>query len=291
MLLVAGTIKVARPRAAAGSLRRSSARLMSWSQLRLDRAARAVGVAEFGAGATALFVSGRVSLVVSGIVFGLFVSFVWLTDSARRRGQSCGCWGSLSDGPAGTKEVRNRVVFAVLALVPFVIRASNPSNRVMPPAGATLVLITGAAMGIVLTKDSLRTHLGLLAPLAHAANIVTFGVSKGVASRQRIASGRERREVLEHLRTDEGVAAVTLRIAARTRLRWRHARVSSPTDAGSSTGTYLVSVPGDGVNLRIVVRRGRSWMVIGESTDEVVTYSSDRLSVGNKTPTPAPCVA
>jgi hypothetical protein len=279
LLLVAGTIKIARPHAAAGSLRRSSARLMALPQQSIHRVVRVVGAIECGAATMALFAVGWLSTVVSGVVFALFGAFVVLTNSARRRGHACGCWGSLSDGPAGVHEVRNRVCFAMIALVPFAGHLAAAPRR-LPFAGGLAVVIVGAVVGGLMSRNLLPTAIRRL------ASLVTVGVSKGIAVAAREASRRERRDVLAVLRADAGVHRVEERVSAEPRLAWRRARVRSPRDAAPNSRNYLVSVPGDGVNLRVVVNHGRPMMVIGESDHEVVTFSASRLVVAPKPPTP-----
>jgi hypothetical protein len=276
LLVAAGCIKVLRPRPAAGSLRRASSRLMRWPQHRLDGTARAVGAVELLVGTAAILVHGPIAVAVAGFVFVLFVSFVGLTRSARARGVACGCWGSLSDGRAGDGEVNRRVLLAALAAVPLAARIGDTSTRQMPWGVATGVAIVGLVAGVLLATDSMPLALRRIGAAA------TFGVGPSQDTHQAIATGRGRRASLDRVRGDVNVARVTSAINAESRLAWSRARVMSPADASNRSENFLVAVPGDGVNLRIVVANGRTLMVIGESDTEIVTAGASELTVTAK---------
>ena len=249
---------------------------MPWPQRRLDAAARAVGTVELLVGTAAIVVHGPISVVVAGVVLGLFVSFVGLTRSARARGVACGCWGSLSDGPAGDGEVNRGLMLAALAVVPFVARIGDAPTRQVPWGIATSVAIVGVAAGVLLATDSMPFALRRLGVAA------AFGVRSSEGTRHAAATGRDRRTSLARVRGDEKVGRVTSAINAESRLLWSRARVMSPPDASNRSENFLVSVPGEGVSLRIVVANGHTLMVIGESDTEVVTLGASGLTVTAK---------
>ena len=249
---------------------------MSWPQRRLDGVARAVGVVELLVGTAAMLVHGPGSVAVAGFVLLLFVSFVGLTRSARARGVACGCWGSLSDGPAGDGEVNRRLLLVALAVVPFAARIGDASTRLVPWGISTGVAVVGVVAGVLLATDSMPSALR---PVGAAA---TFGVRSSEGPPRAIASGRARRASLARVRDDVNVARVAAAINAESRLVWSRARVMSPPDASNRSENFLVSVPGEGVSLRIVVANGHTLMVIGESDTEVVTLGASELTVSAK---------
>ena len=249
---------------------------MHWPQRRLDGVARAVGTAELLAGTAAILVHGLVSVAAAGVVLVLFVSFVGLTRSARARGVACGCWGSLSDGPAGDGEVNRRLLLAAMAVVPFAARIGDASIRPVSWGIATAVAIGGLAAGALLATGSLPSALRRIGGAA------TFGVGSSEGTRHAIATGRDRRASLARVRDDVNVAKVTAAINAESRLFWSRARVMSPPDASNPSENFLVAVPGEAVSLRIVVANGHTLMVIGESDTEVVTLGACELTVTAK---------
>jgi hypothetical protein len=281
LLVVAGAIKLSQPRVTASSLRRVSKRLMQSPQHRLEAAARSIGTFEISMGAGALALDARPAVVVAALVVVTFVAFVAITRSAQRRGASCGCWGSLSDGPAGDREVRRRVIFVALAVIPLAARIATPGLQQVPPTVMVSVFLSGIVIGLVLACESTPNSL---ARLAGGANI---GVWRGATTAHNdVVSRRDRRVVLDALRADEGVAKVVALISAGSGVSWFRARVTTPPGHRGST-KYFVAIPGDRMSLRVVVHHGRPLLIIGESSDKVVTLSSSRLVVA---PTGSPRV-
>src|SRR5258706_7035317 len=109
VLIIAGVIKLVEPRYVAAALRRTSARVAmraSRSEKEARRAGRTVGAVETFVGLALLLVTGWPAVVVAAVAVAVFGSFVVVVNMAIRRGTACGCWASLSEGPAGVGEVR-----------------------------------------------------------------------------------------------------------------------------------------------------------------------------------------
>jgi hypothetical protein len=159
VLIVAGVIKVVEPRYVAAALRRISRRIAmraARSEKEARRAGRTVGVVEALVGVALLLVTGWPGIVAAVVAVLLFGSFVVVVDLAIRRGIACGCWASLSEGPAGGAELGRAGSLAAAAVVVLVGRATGARHAEWTAATALAVLVTLA--GIVLA-----TWLGQLA--------------------------------------------------------------------------------------------------------------------------------
>jgi hypothetical protein len=273
LLVVAGTIKLLRPQAAARSMSRISATLQGWWQGTRESGARGVGAVEIVLGTSALTVTGRTGLLVAGAVVVLFVVFVVITDAARRRGIGCGCWGSLSAGPVGRHEVRRRIVLVGLALVALGGRIAAPSLELLPAAAAAATLLLGLLAGGVL---ALVRQPSAVARVLGAAD---FGVPHDALGGQRVVLRRVQREVRSMVRGQPWVQRVAAEVLGGARLDWRRCRVTSPPEQATN---FLVAVPGRGASLRIVVNDRRVAFVIGESADRVAVMGASGLRVTAK---------
>jgi hypothetical protein len=246
VLTVAGTIKLVHPDVAAKAMRRISARLLDVDARRARIAGRAVGTVEVAV-ALMLVLPGAFAVAGAVAAVGLFACFLVVTVMAVRRGAACGCWGSLSDGPAGVHEVRRRVYFLVAAIGLASIRlACGPPE---PPA-----LVVAASM----------LALGVLA--VSSAGLAWRSSRTRSTPGVRLVRGAERRRLRDVLRNDPAVVAMVEEIDPDARLDWPRIRASRKTDAPST----LVAVPGEGVNLRVVVVNDEAVTVIGETKDVVV---------------------
>lgn len=109
LLVSAGLPKLWRPEHVAGALRR----VFGPSAPALPALGRLLGLWELVL-ATAMIVVGD---VVVGIVAAVtFLGFLGFVVAAVRRGASCGCWASLSEGPAGGAELARTGVLAAAAV-------------------------------------------------------------------------------------------------------------------------------------------------------------------------------
>jgi hypothetical protein len=124
LLVSAGVPKLWRPEHVAGALRRVFTR-SKLSTARLSVLGRLLGLWE-------LLLAGAL-VVVGGPVVGIataatFLGFLGFVVAAVRQGASCGCWASLTEGPAGGAELARTGVLA---------------------AGAGYLAVAGASPGFV----------------------------------------------------------------------------------------------------------------------------------------------
>lgn len=110
LLVSAGVPKLWRPGHVAGALRRVLGPRPA-HPLRL--AGRLLGAWELLLAAAVVFVGGRVVGAALAVTYAGFLCFVVL---AVLRGSSCGCWASLTEGPAGGAELGRTGVLAAAAV-------------------------------------------------------------------------------------------------------------------------------------------------------------------------------
>ena len=142
LLVSAGVPKLWRPGHVAGALRRVLGPRRTTHVLR--RYGRLLGAWELALAAAAVLVGGRVAGVALAVTFAGFLGFVVV---AVRRGSSCGCWASLTEGPAGGAELARTGVLAVAAV--FVAVAGLPRGVTVAAlgwAGALLAVMALAAV-------------------------------------------------------------------------------------------------------------------------------------------------
>jgi hypothetical protein len=109
LLACAGVPKLWRPDHVAGALRRVFRRV---DPAALRRCGRALGAWELLLALAVVLVGGRLVGAAVAVTFAGFLGFV---VAAVRRGASCGCWASLSEGPAGGAELARTGVLALAA--------------------------------------------------------------------------------------------------------------------------------------------------------------------------------
>jgi hypothetical protein len=165
VLIVAGVIKVVEPRYVAAALRRISREIAmraARSEKEARRAGRTVGVVETLVGSALLLVTGWPGIVVAAVAVVLFGSFVVVVDLAIRRGVACGCWASLSEGPAGGAELGRAGALVAGAVVVLIGRASGAR-------GVEWSAVTVVAVFVTLAAVVLATWLGhLVFPVRNA---------------------------------------------------------------------------------------------------------------------------
>lgn len=113
LLAGAGVPKLWRPGHVAGALRRVFGRGRTLRTPVLRRWGRLLGAWELVLAAALLLVGGQ---VVAAAVAATFVGFLWFVVVAVRRGASCGCWASLTEGPAGGAELGRTGVLTAAAV-------------------------------------------------------------------------------------------------------------------------------------------------------------------------------
>jgi hypothetical protein len=111
LLVSAGLPKLWRPDHVAGALRRVFGQRLPTPTLR--HLGQALGTWELLL-ATAILVAG--GPVVGVAVAATFLGFLGFVVAAVRRGASCGCWASLTEGPAGGAELARTGTLAVAAV-------------------------------------------------------------------------------------------------------------------------------------------------------------------------------
>lgn len=159
VLTIAGVIKIVEPRYVAAALRRVSgtvARRAARSEKDARRAGRTIGVVETALGLALVLVTGWASVAVAVVAVALCASFVVAVVLAIRRGQACGCWASLSEGPAGGAELGRAVALVAAALVVLTARATG--SRRVEWGSATIVAALVTLAGVIVV-----TWLGHLA--------------------------------------------------------------------------------------------------------------------------------
>lgn len=108
LLVSAGVPKLWRPEHVAGALRRVFVdRRLSTPALR--RLGRSLGLWELMLACAIVALGGP---AVGLAVTGTFLGFLGFVVAAVRRGTSCGCWASLTEGPAGGAELARTGVLA-----------------------------------------------------------------------------------------------------------------------------------------------------------------------------------
>lgn len=113
LLVSAGVPKLLRPGHVAGALRRVFGKGRSLRTPVLRRWGRALGAWELVLAVALLLVGGRVVGAAAAVTF---LGFLWFVAVAVRRGASCGCWASLTEGPAGGAELGRTGVLAGAAV-------------------------------------------------------------------------------------------------------------------------------------------------------------------------------
>jgi hypothetical protein len=113
LLAGAGVPKLLRPGHVAGALRRVFGRGRTLRAPVLRRWGRALGAWELLLAAGLVAVGG---VAVAVAVAATFLGFLWFVVVAVRRGASCGCWASLTEGPAGGAELGRTGVLAAAAV-------------------------------------------------------------------------------------------------------------------------------------------------------------------------------
>jgi hypothetical protein len=202
LLVSAGAPKLWRPGHVAGALRRVFGPRGSTSALR--RHGRLLGAWELLLAAAVVLVGDRVTGVALAVTFAGFLGFVVV---AVRRGSSCGCWASLTEGPAGGAELaRTAVLAAAAGYVAVTGWPRGVSVAALGWAGALLAVMVLAAVaggrfapvrsaGVArrLARRAAPTRRGrLLARLAFLAGFVHIGTDAEQARLRRALDATQR---------------------------------------------------------------------------------------------------
>lgn len=143
LLVAAGLPKLVRPRHVARSLRRAFG-----SRPHLELLGRLLGAWELVLAAALLTVPWVAVAAAGAVTFLGFAAFVVL---AVRRGTSCGCWASLSEGPAGGAELARTGTLALAALGLLALRLTGARTTILGHAALGFSALGWAAATLGLT--------------------------------------------------------------------------------------------------------------------------------------------
>jgi hypothetical protein len=209
LLAAAGAPKLVRPDYVAAALRRVfGPRRIARSTL--TAAGRLLGAWELALAAGLLAVRGPASVVVAAAAAVTFAGFLGFVAVAVRRGASCGCWASLTEGPAGGAELARTAVLAGGALTLLALRTAGWTGTgtgaagfgwaaallsctwLAAVAGARVLPVRSAKVARRIAMRSAPTPAGRwLARLAFLAGFVHAGTD---AERRRYFRVRDERE-------------------------------------------------------------------------------------------------
>ncbi len=265
LLVAAGVGKLAAPAHVAAAMHRIVSDGIRGRQPfgRFVVAGRVLGAVEVGLG-TALL-TGWAVIPVRLATALLCIGFVWVVAVAVRKGASCGCFASFSDGAAAGAELARALVLGTLAMVALVDAGrSEPADPIAGravPVGLALLVLLGAAT-VVGGRMLPARSAGTPGVAAAWASVLTGAVRSrriraGVVSGVDVLTGRARAEVVEHVRADPGVDDVVREFAAAGRtLRWSKAGVQRASNqAGERMTTVEVPARPDGALRAMVVER------------------------------------
>jgi hypothetical protein len=153
LLVSAGIPKILAPRYAGSAVRRVVKRTAVSSDETILAAVRGLGGFEVALGGTLLLVGGPVAVAAAGACLATMVAFTVFVVGAIHAGSHCGCWASLTEGPAGGAELARSGALVVVASGLLAGRATGHDQRPLH-AGATgtavtLALVLLAAVAVV----------------------------------------------------------------------------------------------------------------------------------------------
>jgi len=148
VLGTAGAPKLVRPDHVAAALRRVFDPRRAVRRDVLITAGRLLGAWELALAVALLVVGGPPSVAVAAAAAATCAGFTGFVVAAIRRGSSCGCWASLSDGPAGGSELGRAAMLAVAAIGLLVLRATGRQEIGVGPAALGWAAVTLALMSL-----------------------------------------------------------------------------------------------------------------------------------------------
>ncbi|HET9141635.1 MauE/DoxX family redox-associated membrane protein [Actinophytocola sp.] len=232
LLFAAGVPKVVAPRYAGSAVRRVIRRRDLASDTVILVGVRALGAWEIALAAA--LVSGRWPVWIATATVLTFVGFLGFVVAAVRRGASCGCWASLTEGPAGGAEIARTALLLGYAGFVLVGRSLEYSGRTVAALGWAAVgfagLMAAAAIGGLVAPVRAERVVRQLRYQAPASRTARFGVWLGFLGG------------FVHAGTDAGRRRYALARNAPGRVGKRSLRRQRNDDggrAGSVTGTEL----------------------------------------------------
>jgi len=228
----------------------------------------------------------------------LYAGFVAVTAVAIRKGTSCGCFHSLSDGVAGGAELGRSIVlagFALLVLIEDLVSGPHDPWRPAAPAAGLLVvaIVAGAALAGSALMPSARPHAvpGSLARRSAwlLAGRVTSRLSRvPLASMQPLARG-ERDAAVAAARSAPSVHAFESWLGLRAgEIRWEQsvATTAAPKIPNGPQMRVVTVTPACGPALALTVSLpwgeapGRDGVVLATIDGRPVTVVRGQVDVG-----------
>lgn len=204
LLVVAGGHKAVWPAVAAKAMRRAVGVHVPVGATWLTVTARGLGATELVTGAALLLGTGTTKTAAAALTTVLYVLFVPIVVVAIRRGVGCGCWGSLSEGPAAGEELGRSVALAAMAGASW-LASTGPAVRlvgdgtavVMVPAAAAVVVLAAKVGGRLLPPPSEKVQRRLRAarPTTTAGRLAWEATNLLGILRARYASAERRTTV------------------------------------------------------------------------------------------------
>jgi hypothetical protein len=283
IFLLAGALKAADQRSVRDSLARVLPRALE-SNSRLAKAAAAtLATVELALGAALLFASGVLAVAASVAVVLLCCAFVPAVVVARRRGLSCGCWGSLSRGAAGGAEVGRSIALILVAGALAAVRLTGDDRGAVRSRAAALaavlavaVVVGAAAVGDRLLRSPPATTrgAGLVAALAWPRRLQGQCRTLG-------AFGRRRR--VTRLADELTVRLVLDCIGAPDGSAWRRAHCLRCIGANGRPGMTAIDVVAPEYVLRIAATDDGKVVATGASLLGRALAESGRLVAADAT--------
>jgi hypothetical protein len=278
LLIVAGGLKIAQPVQFGAALQRLVPRPWLGSRLWRPRAlARLVGALECGIGGALVVTTSGAAVAASVGSAVLFSCFVAVVVIAIRKGESCGCWASLSDGPAGGAELGRALWLGAIAWARVLIGSGTPSVG-RPAVLAAAALFAGMAISASIGA-SLRPVLpgkvreqprpNLARTLFLLGAVVSNGADVKLASPQRQAVPVEAlQDRVRQLRDDPTVLALHDFLDGHgRRLEWERAtgynRPLQPGQKAAKSALSIVVPSGSDGQVILVVPEGQSVAAFG----------------------------
>jgi hypothetical protein len=251
LLLVAGGLKLLRPKAFAHAVYRLLPKHLARREVGARAAAPVVGGVEVLVGAGLLATAAHPSAVVVACAAALYLGFVAVVAFAIRTGKSCGCFGSFSDRTAGGAELGRSVALAVLAVALFVrVLTTAEVSWWQQSAVPWLLGLTGGVALVTALSGRVRPSAWLL------LGRVESRLSEVELPREPTMDARERAALVLAVRSSQSVRAFEEWLGARAAdLDWRrsHVRTSAATPPGGPRVPCMLVTPRSRVPLTVTV--------------------------------------
>jgi hypothetical protein len=290
LLLVAGTLKLLRPRPFTHAVYRLLPRHLQHREALARLFARVVAPAELLVGAAVLVAIAHPAAWWSIVVFAgaaaLYLGFVAVVGFAIRKGTSCGCFTSFSDGAAGPAELTRSVSLSVLGIVVLISALTTDAVSWWVPAAliwlpVLALLVAGASALAGRTRPAGWLLLGKINSRLAGVDLPTPPIT-----------GRARAETITTARAARSVRAFEAWLGDRAAtIDWRRCevRATSATPPGGCRVPCLLVSPRCREGMKVTVSvpdRGTDHAVVIAVIDGApISVIAGRVMTG---PSPAP---